>query len=68
MANKNEKQNKEIVEYVSGKATVKTEKENIRVRFKNSYIGTYGIFYADREYDLDDCLYNLFKDEVEVLR
>jgi len=64
MARKNEKQNdKEIIE----KTAQKTEKENVRVRFKTSYIGVLGIFYVGKEYDLDDGLYNLFKDEVEVI-
>jgi len=59
MARKNEKQNdKEIIEETGKKTTQKAEKENVKVRFKNSYIGTYGIFYASKEYDLDGGLYN----------
>jgi len=68
MARKNEKENdKEVIEEAGKKTASEIKKENIRVRFKNSYIGTCGIFYAGKEYDLDDGLYNLFKDEVEAL-
>jgi len=72
MARKNEKENdKEVIEE-AGKKTApeikkETGKEVVRVRFKNTYIGTCGIFYAGKEYGLDDGLYNLFKDEVEAL-
>jgi len=68
MARKNEKENdKEVIEEAGKKTASEIKKENIRVRFKNTYIGTCGIFYAGKEYGLDDGLYNLFKDEVEVL-
>ena len=61
MAKKNEKQNdKEIIDKID-------RNENVRVRFKTTYIGTLGIFHAGKEYDLDEVLYNLFKDEVEVI-
>ena len=68
MARKNEKLNdKEIIEEAGKETAKKAEKKNVKARFKNSYIGTHGIFYAGKEYDLDDGLYNLFKDEAELL-
>ena len=68
MARKNEKQNdKEIIEEAGKKTAQKAEKKYVKVRFKTSYIGTFGIFYVGKEYDLDDGLYNLFKDEAELL-
>ena len=68
MARKNEKQNdKEIIEEAGEKTAQKAEKENVKVRFKNSYIGTLGIFHYGKEYDLTDDLYALFRDEVEVI-
>jgi len=68
MARKNEKQNdKEIVEEAGKKTAQKAERKYVKVKFKKSYIGTHGIFYAGKEYDLDDGLYYLFKDEVESL-
>jgi len=67
MARKNEKQDKEIIEEAGGKAAQKAEKKYVKVKFKKSYIGRHGIFYAGKEYDLGNGLYYLFKDEVEVL-
>ena len=68
MARKNEKQNdKEIIEKNTPVGGGLDKKESVRVRFRNSYIGIYGIFYAGKEYDLNDGLYNLFKEEVEVI-
>jgi hypothetical protein len=52
------------------KKTEKTEKteKTIKVNFNNTYIGTLGLYYKGKTYELTDELYKLFKNDCEEIK